>query len=69
MIVLGVKFNREYKEIVTDLANAIGHIEDCHSTFEMNREDWEALQMQDRQEYIRTLADDLFFMRWAPNRK
>ncbi|HZG57012.1 hypothetical protein [Paenibacillus sp.] len=58
---MGVKFNREYKEIVTDLAGAIGSIEDSYEAFEMAADDWSALDEAERAEYLRTLADDVFY--------
>ena len=58
---MGVKFNREYKDIVTDLANAIGSIDDSYEAFEMEADDWSALPSDERAEFMRTLADDIFY--------
>jgi hypothetical protein len=60
-LTLGVKFNREYRDIITDFVRAISHIEDCYTVFEMDDEDWEALGSEEQQEVIRTLADDIFY--------
>ncbi|TLS52558.1 hypothetical protein FE782_07935 [Paenibacillus antri] len=58
---MGVKFNREYKDIVTDLANAIGTIDDSYEAFEMDADDWSALASAEQAEFMRTLADDIFY--------
>lgn len=58
---MGVKFNREYKDIVSDLADAIRTIEDSYEAFEMEAGDWSGLQATEQGEYLRTLADDLFY--------
>lgn len=58
---LGVKFQREYKDIVTDLAGAIGTIEDGYAAFEMSEDDWLATDEVERSEFLRTFADDIFY--------
>ena len=58
---MGVKFNREYKDIVTDLAGAIGAIQDSYEAFEMSSSDWSELDAQEREQYLRTFADDIFY--------
>jgi hypothetical protein len=58
---MGVKFNREYKDILADLTEAIGEIPDCYSFFEMEELDWDTLGDRERQELVQTLSDDLFY--------
>lgn len=58
---VGVKFNRDYKAIVSDLAEAILTIEDGYEAFEMTAEDWRLLSGTERLEFMRTFADDLFY--------
>jgi hypothetical protein len=58
---MGVKYNREYSLIVQDLTDAILAIEDGYEAFEMTAEDWAESSESDRREYMRTLADDLFY--------
>ncbi|WP_199614135.1 hypothetical protein [Paenibacillus alkalitolerans] len=58
---MGVKFNREYKDIINDMVYSIGSIADCHECFEMSRVDWDSLDGNERTECIRTLADDIFY--------
>lgn len=58
---MGVKFNREYKEIVHDLAAAIGRIENSYEAFEMTAEEWNAQEAPEQAECMRTLADDVFY--------
>lgn len=59
--VMGVKFGREYEDIVVDLTAAIGKISDCYVFFEMTTEEWEGLDQDEQQECLTTLADDIFF--------
>lgn len=58
---MGVKFNREYKEIVQDLANAMRTIDNGYEAFEMTAEEWSVQDVQDQTEFMRTLADDVFY--------
>jgi hypothetical protein len=58
---MGVKFNREYKEISEELTEAIGAIEDCYEFMEMEREDWLSMDRGERHECVRTLSDDIFY--------
>lgn len=58
---MGVKFNREYKDIVQDLAIAIRAIRDGYEAFEMTAEDWDAQDEAEQAECMRTLADDIFY--------
>ena len=58
---MGVKFNREYPDIVNDMVHAISTIADCYTAFEMGEDDWQSLQPDEQQECIRTLADDIFY--------
>lgn len=58
---VGVKFNREYQEIVDDLVQAIATIEDCFVFFEMEEHEWSELKKSEQLECIRTLADDVFY--------
>jgi hypothetical protein len=58
---MGVKFGKEYDEIMDDLSAAIGGIEHGYKLFEMAPEDWEELGEEERMACIRTLADDVFY--------
>jgi len=58
---MGVKFNREYSDIVTDLSKAISEIPDSYAFFEMTEEDWSGLDADERSEVFRTLSDDVFY--------
>jgi hypothetical protein len=58
---MGVKYNREYKQISEELAAAIATIDDCYEFFEMERSDWLHLAKNERMDCIRTLSDDLFY--------
>ncbi|WP_274364560.1 hypothetical protein [Paenibacillus thermotolerans] len=58
---MGVKFNREYKDIVHDMTKAIGTIPDCHDFFEMDAADWSELDEKEREQCVQTMADDVFY--------
>lgn len=58
---MGVKFNRQYEEIVEELTDALLDIEGCHEFFEMEQEEWAAMKPKERRECLRTLSDDLFY--------
>ncbi|MEF3309644.1 hypothetical protein PV433_12155 [Paenibacillus sp. GYB004] len=58
---MGVRFNREYRDIVRDLGHALGQIDNCYESFAMERADWEELDREEQIEYMCTLADDIFY--------
>ncbi len=58
---MGVRFGREYQDIITDFSDALSRIPDCYECFEMTDEDWQQLEHEERDSYVRTLADDLFY--------
>ncbi len=58
---MGVKYNREYKDIVEDFMQAILQIEDCYDIFEMDQQQWQQLALDEKKAFLRTLADDLFY--------
>jgi hypothetical protein len=58
---MGVKFNREYKDIVQDLSIAIQAIKDGYEAFEMTAEEWSTQDVGEQAEFMRTLADDIFY--------
>ncbi|MBD2871637.1 hypothetical protein [Paenibacillus arenilitoris] len=58
---MGVRHAREYADILKDLTDAVGEIEESYTFFEMDPEEWEALGADDRREVMEALADDVFF--------
>jgi len=58
---MGVRFNREYRDIVRDLGAALGQIDNCYEMFEMGQNDWERMDREEQIEFLRTLADDIFY--------
>ncbi|MGG2197377.1 hypothetical protein [Paenibacillus validus] len=58
---MGVKFGREYKDIITDFADALQSASGCHDFLEMSAEDWGELEAEEREACMKTLADDLFY--------
>lgn len=58
---MGVKFAREYTDIITELVNAMQEIQDAYEFFEMNSQDWVDLNEEEQKECLKTLADDAFY--------
>jgi hypothetical protein len=58
---MGVRHAREYADILKELTEAVGEIGGSYTFFEMEREDWEALDVKERREVMEALADDVFY--------
>lgn len=58
---MGVKHAREYADILTELTEAVGAIDNSYEFFDMSREDWVALDEGERKEVMEALADDVFY--------
>lgn len=58
---MGVKFNRQYEEIIEELTDALMDIGGCHEFFEMEAEQWNGMKPREKRELLRTLSDDLFY--------
>ncbi|MBC8080692.1 MAG: hypothetical protein H7X86_10130 [Gorillibacterium sp.] len=58
---MGVKFAREYEDIIAELTGALEQVEDCYTFFDMEAQDWAGLEPEERKECLRTLADDVFY--------
>ncbi|GIP34050.1 hypothetical protein [Paenibacillus sp. J2TS4] len=58
---MGVKFGREYEEIIEDLTGAMCGLKNCNELFEMSTEEWMEMNDQERRDCITTLADDIFY--------
>lgn len=58
---MGIKFAREYKDIIQELSTEILSIDNFYSFFEMDKTDWEQLSKDEQLDCTKTLADDIFF--------
>ncbi|NDI34829.1 hypothetical protein [Chengkuizengella sediminis] len=58
---MGVKFAREYDDIVSDLSEAIANIPQFYDFLEMEENDWGSLDESGQKEYLKTLTDDVFY--------
>ncbi|OAS15533.1 hypothetical protein [Paenibacillus oryzisoli] len=58
---MGIKFGREYKDIVTDFVRGIEMVNGFYELLEMSAEDWQELDESEQEECLRTLADDIFY--------
>ena len=58
---MGVRFNREYPEILADLSAILTQLPASAEFVEMDQADWLNLSPKTRKEMAETIADDLFF--------
>lgn len=58
---MGVKFTREYNNIISDLTDLLININDIYILFEMPKDIWKDTNETEKRNYIETLADDIFF--------
>lgn len=58
---MGIKFGREYSDIIKDLTRAIGQVDEFYDVLEMAQEDWNELDSEQQQECLKTLTDDIFY--------
>ncbi|MBW4085173.1 hypothetical protein [Paenibacillus sp. S150] len=58
---MGVKHGRDYSEILSELAVAVGRISDGYLFFEMEPEEWRELPQESKLEVWEALAEDLFY--------
>ncbi|WP_281883735.1 hypothetical protein [Paenibacillus sp. YYML68] len=58
---MGVKFGREYKDIIHDFTKALQEVEGCYDFLEMSQDDWQSMEEDERHDCMQTLADDLFY--------
>ncbi|NMA82774.1 MAG: hypothetical protein GX962_02795 [Epulopiscium sp.] len=58
---MGVKFGREYEDILEDIQKALVEIEDIYLFLGMLKKDWTGLSKEEQQECLITVADDVFY--------
>lgn len=58
---MGVKYGREYLDILHDLQKILVQIEGIHLFFEMSDEEWGTLSEQQQMDCLQTVADDIFY--------
>jgi hypothetical protein len=58
---MGIKFGREYEDIIHDFTEALLSIDECYAFLEMTAEEWNELEPDEHRECIKTLADDVFY--------
>ncbi|OXM83206.1 hypothetical protein [Paenibacillus rigui] len=58
---MGIKFGREYNDIIDDFTQALHSIDECYTFLEMTNDEWNELEREEQQECMKTLADDLFY--------
>jgi hypothetical protein len=58
---MGVRFNREYEDILADLSGVLAQLPASAEFVEMEQADWLNLSPKTRKEMALTIADDLFF--------
>lgn len=58
---MGVKYAREYGDIIRDLTQAIREVDQFYEFFGMDGNAWNELGHEEQTECVRTLADDIFY--------
>lgn len=58
---MGLKYSREYTEIIAEIAAGIPTIDNFYEFFDMNETIWSEIAYDEQQEILKTLADDLFY--------
>lgn len=58
---MGVKYGREYSDIVQDLMSGLHKIEDFYSVLGMDEDSWNTLDKPAQLLCLQTLADDVIF--------
>ena len=58
---MNIKYGRDYANILQELIEAVSCINNSYSFFEMEEEEWSALEDGERYEVMEALADDVFF--------
>lgn len=58
---MGIKFFRQYNDIIYDLVDLLIDIPNVYTFFDMPQNDWDCLSKSNKKKYTETLADDLFF--------
>jgi hypothetical protein len=58
---MGIKFGREYPDIINDFTDALSSIEESYKFLEMTSGEWSTLEPLEQRECIKTLADDVFY--------
>ncbi|HZK35029.1 MAG TPA: hypothetical protein VFD33_06955 [Bacillota bacterium] len=58
---MGVKFAREYSEIIDELAKTLVQISGANDLFDMDEDTWFGMDGDGKHELTKTMADDIFF--------
>lgn len=58
---LGIKYNREYEDIITDLTKVIQNIDNFYEFVMLETDDWINLDKAEQYEIAKTIADDILF--------
>ena len=58
---MGVKYNREYNDIVLDLIQKIYGIEDFQTVVELTKAEWDEIPKPDQLAILQTIGDDILF--------
>lgn len=58
---MALTYTREFKRIIEELAEGIMKIDGFYEFFDMSKNDWESLSLEEKFECAKTLADDVFY--------
>ncbi|MFW5788190.1 MAG: hypothetical protein ACOC4G_09355 [Bacillota bacterium] len=58
---MGVRFNRNYEDIIEELMMALINIENVYEFFDMKTVTWNNLEEKTQKEFLRTMSNDLIY--------
>lgn len=58
---MSLKFSREYKRIIEEIADGLSNLENIYEFLNMKKSSWEKLREEEKAELNKTLADDIFY--------
>lgn len=59
---MGVKYARDFKDIINDLSIAIADLQGFYQFFGMEDNEWNELDKEEQDACVRTLCDDIFYV-------
>ncbi|HBM80529.1 MAG: hypothetical protein QME45_06820 [Clostridiales bacterium] len=58
---MGIRYERRYADILTDLMEGIRGVDGFYTLFEMDEDMWNGMEENYRNECLRTMSDDVFY--------
>jgi len=58
---MGIKFIREYDDIIKEISNALIDIDVFYSFISIEEDEWNELSDAEKDDILKTMADDIFY--------